>query len=444
MAHRLLSQLLQVQGTRSLGTKPLLALPSRYPRSGSLALLSVVLLATACSPGAPTAEAYTVTDSAGITIVENQSPQWTTDGWTIDEDPEWVFGRELGSREGVPLETVAAIRALSGGRVAILDQGPNNIFIVDGGGETVEVFGGDGDGPGEFRYAGSLHVCADTVLVPNRGKVSAFVVGSGFVGFMDSPEPRPANGLRGVSSDCNLLLYQPNAGRLGAGDTGVYVWPTVWFNRTLDRSEIVYADSISGVRWAYFPGTDTPQIPRFPPWQPEPDKAVLDSLVIQGIERLPELRWHLPSGRIVKIVRWSQRPAPVTKKDENRYEEKRLRLFRDAGFGPVSEFRLPALDFWETVPSIKPYFDQVLVDDADYVWVLRDSGDIGWYDAVYPPFFEQPPQLWFVFDPVGRWLGEVTMPANFALHTVADGLAVGVMKDEFDVQTVRAYRIERH
>ena len=46
---------------------------------------------------------------------------------------------------------------------------------------------------------------------------------------------------------------------------------------------------------------------------------------------------------------------------------------------------------------------------------------------------------WSVFDPEGRWLGEVSVPEELQLWWVNNEEGVGVWTDELDVPTVRVY-----
>jgi hypothetical protein len=55
----------------------------------------------------------------------------------------------------------------------------------------------------------------------------------------------------------------------------------------------------------------------------------------------------------------------------------------------------------------------------------------------------RPPERWFVFDPSGRWLGEVETPEGLVVKAISGGRVLGVAWDEFDVEEVRGYRIER-
>lgn len=88
--------------------------------------------------------------------------------------------REIGDFEGTTdqtLDFVSDIVSLSDGLIAILDQGASQVLVFDDEGALVRRFGGEGDGPGEFRTAVDLRRRADDSLwvLDSRGmSVSQF------------------------------------------------------------------------------------------------------------------------------------------------------------------------------------------------------------------------------------------------------------------------------
>lgn len=51
--------------------------------------------------------------------------------------------------------------------------------------------------------------------------------------------------------------------------------------------------------------------------------------------------------------------------------------------------------------------------------------------------------VWAVLDGSGATVAEVTMPADFEPLGIDSGYVIGIRRDEFDVESVRVYRIER-
>jgi hypothetical protein len=89
--------------------------------------------------------------------------------------------------------------------------------------------------------------------------------------------------------------------------------------------------------------------------------------------------------------------------------------------------------FWEQIPlpEVLPFYERFRVDDDGNLWVLdyrleRDD-----------------PYVWSVFDPDGRWLGEVETPPGGRVTHVGSDFVLGVWTDELDVQQVRLYDLEK-
>lgn len=85
-----------------------------------------------------------------------------------------------------------------------------------------------------------------------------------------------------------------------------------------------------------------------------------------------------------------------------------------------------------TVPSTMPYFSDLQVAPDGTVWL-----------AAYQAFRDEPPTTWTVIASNGQLLGDIELPANFTVHEFGNADVLGVWIDEFDVQYVRRYLIER-
>jgi hypothetical protein len=53
------------------------------------------------------------------------------------------------------------------------------------------------------------------------------------------------------------------------------------------------------------------------------------------------------------------------------------------------------------------------------------------------------PAIWSVFDLVGDFLGEVTVPARFMMSCVRDDRILGIYQDSIGVKEVRAYALTK-
>jgi sugar lactone lactonase YvrE len=88
---------------------------------------------------------------------------------------------------------------------------------------------------------------------------------------------------------------------------------------------------------------------------------------------------------------------------------------------------------WSRIPDVKPAFDELMVDDSGYLWVRLVSGG------------ESEDRLFDVFDPEGRYLGQVVSPFPIAFYPppiIRGGLVYAVTRDELEVPFLVRARIE--
>ncbi len=91
------------------------------PRLGGVPIRTIPLpilsfgLLTACQGEDSGTEAFSVVDSAGVTIVESARPLWERgEGWALSPEPEVVIGQVEGNEKYL-LNQVAGVRRLSDG-----------------------------------------------------------------------------------------------------------------------------------------------------------------------------------------------------------------------------------------------------------------------------------------------------------------------------------------
>ena len=54
------------------------------------------------------------------------------------------------------------------------------------------------------------------------------------------------------------------------------------------------------------------------------------------------------------------------------------------------------------------------------------------------------PEDWWIFDPDGRWLGSVTIPARLRVLGVQDGFLIAIAFDEYGVERLQLHRLIRN
>ena len=89
-----------------------------------------------------------------------------------------------------------------------------------------------------------------------------------------------------------------------------------------------------------------------------------------------------------------------------------------------------------------PVTGRMLTDDHGTVWIQRvdivaNPVEVEWSRGPARPTY------WDVFDSTGTFQHIVRLPPRFALRAVRDSIAIGVGRDELDVQYIVGYRISR-
>ena len=376
-----------------------------------------ILLAAACAGGDPAPRAV-VRDSAGITIVENTAPARET--WLVVEaDPVIDLGASGASED--EFSGVQGVELLADGGVVVGDRGAQELRFFGPNGAFRFRAGRKGGGPGEFEALGSfVRLPGDTLAVwdfshrrlslfaPDGSLVRELTAQPGGLGFpifigILPDGPWVMRGGSVISSDDvqsgvsrarhALVLYSPEGepgdtiGSFNAHEMVVQVRRT--------------GSQVTSVRARSLPfGRD-----------------LVVGLLPDGIVAAANDDWtiaiHDPDGGPRRIIRRAHEPRQVTSAD----------------LDGLPESEQAALEGVRT-PETMPAFGPIVVGPGATIWVqeYQAPGDVT-------------PVLWNVFDPDGRWAGNVVFPPRFSLRVLRDDLAAGVWRDPDDVEHVRVYRL---
>ena len=404
--------------------------------------LSLVLL-TACRRHESSAEAFTLADSAGVSIVESFHPLWESgEGWTLSREPEVVIGQTEGDDKYV-LIRVTGVRRLSDGRIAILDAGSSRLRIYDSTGRHLMDLGGEGDGPSEFRHPQFLGLVSDTLLVydQGRGGVTWFSPEGQFV--RTDVLRQPGGSMRGVALvmfgflDERFLIGK----RLGFVGDRSFVdglnrapWP-VWRFDVFDSA----ADSLFSV-----PGAEQiisrvgsavshrPHVfgkfTQLATSQALVYVAPTDAFSIQVLDR---------EGILRRIIRRAWTPRRTTPSDLDQWVEHEIERRGDSP-EERAEMRRTAGEL--SVAETMPAFRWITVDSEDHLWVEE------WENAGLGQ------GSFSIFRSDGAWLGHLDLPEglpelrwDFSRQLIEIGAdyLLGVWTDDYDVEQVRLYRIDK-
>ena len=135
----------------------------------------LALSATTHQPLSPQ-QPSTVTDSAGVLIVETTSPAWPSGtGWRLATDPTLTIGDESGDLNYM-FEGVSQAFRLDDGTIVVVDRLASQISLFDPAGVFIRDLGGRGEGPGEFQILHYVWARGDTVWASDGllSRVSVF------------------------------------------------------------------------------------------------------------------------------------------------------------------------------------------------------------------------------------------------------------------------------
>jgi hypothetical protein len=399
--------------------------------------LSVVTLLAAtgitlfgCEPG--TAEfPPAVRDSAGITIVEN-SDRGETDqnGIRVDPNPVLTIGAVKGDWQYQLLGVQGALR-LSDGRIAIANGGTEEIRIFDSKGSILRVFGGEGEGPGEFRglaFAGVLP--GDTLVAIGRRdrRISLIDSEAGFVSSIPT-DFLPEGGLLqafGLFSDRRIMLRAGSSLSAGGRGPGPVRMDQRYFSATLSGTDLEEYPTLPGPE-SYVGATSAYVSITVLPFGKSPGVAVAPNRVFMGTGETYEILAFTPGGVLERVIRVRQSSVPLTGKDIDRYVEMAVANARDGDAAPRIRRTLEEVPWPETLPP--------------YLRFLADPEGCLWVEESRLPGEDVP--VWTVFGADGTRLGRLSMPLGVELLEIGEDYILGLWRDDLGVEYVKMYALTR-
>jgi hypothetical protein len=163
----------------------------------------------------------------------------------------------------------------------------------------------------------------------------------------------------------------------------------------------------------------------FGPWAKE---AAGDSTIWYGPGDRFEMREIAMDGRTLRLVRLDRPRSPITAEFVDGFVASMIEQARDAQ--PGREQMIARLYADAAYPSEFPAHFEIMTDDVGNLWVQD-----------YRPFQQRLSRTWSVFDPEGRFLGDVEMPAGFGVHHIGDDFVLGRWTDELEVEYILMYGI---
>jgi hypothetical protein len=312
---------------------------------------------------------------------------------------------------------------LPDGAALIGDFGAKSIYLVGRDGSVVATWGGEGEGPGEFRGLDAMLLRADSILVSDGRLRRVTLLSLG--GKVLATRPLPGAFLHQVSSflkDGRLLLVP------GEGYSAVSETRPEW---VFERQPIIAVDLGTGT-------VDTlAQLPHLRRWygtrgaNPGPVSVkgraggFTDGFSWSRADE-PEVRWYDGSGRLVQIARWNEQPTPLTADVRRQMASSFEKSLRARGTNEtVVAVRLAELERgFDRHDGPLPYWDEFHVDREGNAWLRQYS------------LADQPSARWRVITRDGTLLGWTELPGIVSILDITNDRILAVRLNELDVPAV--------
>jgi hypothetical protein len=406
----------------------------------------VAWIGVACG-GGESRWAGTITDSAGVTIVSNSAVGvWTeTDRWTVEEE------LRIGVREGDPeyqFGEIGGIAVDSRGRLFILESQAQQINVYSAEGVYEQTVGARGSGPGEIGGAAALLMgLGDTLVVPdfqnlriNRYAPDGSSLGSSPI---DMQQGFP---LLFQATASGVLVRQVRQAAFG-GQPAIEDPHDVIVRFAADGTVL---DTVLTFPSGGTLGTSGGP-PRYEVYSAEPAWDCSDELaVIYAVNDDYRLSVYSADGELERVITMPYEPAPVSERDREVFLGFVERQLSNAGLSAQGIATMKSrINFAEFFPA----FANLVAGPEGTIWVQHTQAPSELSDEERENFnpLAQGGAMgnlgvfgtsdWYVFDPAGRYLGVVTLPARFTVRTIRGGRIYGVWRDELDVQYVLRLRI---
>ena len=400
--------------------------------------LPCTLVMVAACGGGESRWAGTMTDSAGVTIVENPADGIWNDNsaWgleqelrigTADGDPDYMFG------------SINGIAVLSDELIYVLDQQASLIRAFDQTGKLQVSFGSKGSGPGQMEQIGTGPLLAgkgDTLYVPDLGnrRVNRYTADGSMAGsyplrlVQGVPFKWETTQSGSIVNQVRQLAFQP--------DQPVDTMDVV----AVRNHEGVALDTLLRFRSADFVSY-AGGLPQYKIFTPEPMWTLAGNGGIwHGVSDDYRIELY-EGGSLTRIVNKPFELSPVTDRDQEAVFTVLEAALERSGLPPQArQIIRQGMSFGDYIPA----YAKFLGGPNGSLWVqhLVVPGELS--DDELKGFNLQTSlgaPNWDVFDRQGRFLGTLEMPHRFQPLRFLGDRIYGIWQDDMDVQYVLKLRI---
>ncbi len=392
-----------------------------------MVLGSCLIIACGSEPPAPPI----VSDSAGITLVQNFGGAWARgEGWRVAAAPSLEIGSTTAD-SSYRLSRVIGATRLDNGTIVVADGGSQELCWFDQTGSITHRAGGRGVfssiewigrfGPGSvivFDF-GSMRISVYDAAGQMQQAATLVVT------FQASP-----SSVEGVFSDSSVLAvrdvrsWAPTMIRSGNAPDGLVRGPTAAFRYATNGTFLNSLGTFVGAQRIFSKGQSRFVQVTPPPFARTTVFAVRDSQFYVGTQDEYQLKVYDMNGLLTSIVRLDRENTPTTEADIDRYKRARLAGVHERQRAD-RQMELDALPYPETMPA----FGSIKVDAAGDLWVAD------------PRPFGDERSVWTVFDAQHRMLGTVETPRDLTVHEIGNDYILGSIVGEDAVDRVQLYRL---
>jgi hypothetical protein len=385
------------------------------------------LLSSCSNEPLPRTSISVVVDSAGVVIVQHG------DVYAADL-PSWRLGPEPLMSIGADAETpdyqfhrIQDVTRLNDGSVAVIDYS-RTLRLFDSAGAHAWTAGGEGEGPGEFRFPNAVHVLdADSLLVWDglANRLSVFTRSGHFVRDASASAFSRPTATRGITGRGDILIEERAAERVTIDGHRAIRYPSDFYLVNLDSE----AGTNLGRRMYATEFQEVDENGAFSPAIFATSAVIAPSHdgLWYGDTQEYELREEVGLEETRRVVRWRGPDRTVHDSDVRAV----LAMWSE---GAEPEARRYLAEYGRTHPRADhfPAYAKLIVDQAGRLWVqdyVKDHADDG-------------RRRWLVFSPDGEQvLARATMPASLEAYDIGDNWVLGVQKDDLGVEAVVLYNV---
>ena len=413
-------------------------------------LLSPIL--PACSSGDVKGEAEpwsAVRDTVGDTVIVRTigGSVW---GDTAELVPEVSIGMLDGPEEYL-LGSIVSLALGADGTIYAVDQQVPALRVYNADGSYRTTFGRPGDGPGEYeRPDGGLNVLSDGRILlrdPANARIQVYA---------PDGEPLDEWRIRGGFNTSNRMIVDPQDRAytliLLDAEADVADWrpglvqvlPDGTPGDTLERPDTGFQESWIEARVTDDEGGTSASITTVPFTPAEHSDLTPSGYFFHGISTDYAITLLKPEGALRIEKSWE--PVSVARGEKSEEEAFAVRDMRRTDPGWTWD--------GDPIPDVKPPYSGIFAGEDGTIWVRVSTAAVKRSDPDYDP--AEPgaiadewhePWLFDVFDEQGRYLGAVRAPDGFQTYPrpiFTREVVLGTVRDEYDVQSVVRFRVERH